>query len=37
LITLPKLKGLRQSLMDERNNKIAAYARADEEEEEDEK
>jgi hypothetical protein len=35
LITLPKLKGLRRSLMEERNHKIASYARAEEEEEEE--
>jgi len=35
LITLPKLKGLRQTLMEERNKKIAAYANNAEGEEEE--
>ena len=35
LITLPKLKGLRQTLVQERNAKIATYARAMEDEEDD--
>jgi len=28
VITLPKLKGIKQTLVEERNNKIASYARA---------
>jgi len=35
LITLPKLKGLRQTLLAERNAKIAIYARGADEEEDD--
>ena len=35
LITLPKLKGVRLSLVDERNAKIAAYAKGEDEDDDD--
>ena len=35
IISLPKLKGVRQSLVEERNSKIAAYARGGDDEEDD--
>ena len=36
IVTLPKQKGIRQSLVEERNRKIASYARTHEVEEDDE-
>ena len=36
IVTLPKLKGVRQSLVEERNHKIASYARNAEVDEDDE-